>query len=48
MARKILSKRNFFDFESPDSAISAVSDDMKLMVSLQQGPKVSKAKRLNM
>jgi hypothetical protein len=26
----------------------SVSDDMKLMVSLQQGPKVSKAKPLNM
>jgi hypothetical protein len=27
MAREILSKRNFFDFESPDSAMS-VSDDI--------------------
>jgi hypothetical protein len=28
MAREILSKRNFFDFESPDSAIRRVSDDI--------------------
>jgi hypothetical protein len=28
MAREILSKRNFFDFESPDSTISAISHDI--------------------
>jgi hypothetical protein len=28
MAREILSKRNFFDFESPESAIKPVSDDI--------------------
>jgi hypothetical protein len=28
MAREILSKRNFFDFESPDSADKSVSDDI--------------------
>jgi hypothetical protein len=43
MAREILSKRNFFDFESPDSAISW----LKSMASLHQGPKVSNAKPLN-
>jgi hypothetical protein len=49
MAREILSKRNFFDFESPDSAISRFPMTlMKSMVSLHQGPKVSKAKPLNM
>jgi hypothetical protein len=46
---EILSKRNFFDFESPDSAISRFPMTlMKSMVSLHQGPKVSKAKPLNM
>jgi hypothetical protein len=45
----VLSKRNFFDFESPDSAISRFPMTlMKSMVSLHQGPKVSKAKPLNM
>jgi hypothetical protein len=49
MAREILSKRNFFDFESPDSAISrSPMTLMKSIVSLHQGPKVSKAKPLNM
>jgi hypothetical protein len=48
MAREILSKRNFFDFESPDSAISRFPMTlMKSMASLHQGPKVSKAKPLN-
>jgi hypothetical protein len=48
MAREILSKRNFFDFESPDSAISRVPMTlMKSMASLHQGPKISKAKPLN-
>jgi hypothetical protein len=48
MAREILSKRNFFDFESPDSAISQFPMTwMKSMASLHQGPKVSKAKPLN-
>jgi hypothetical protein len=42
IAREILSKRNFFDFESPDSAISrSPMTLMKLMASLHQGPKVS-------
>jgi hypothetical protein len=46
MIREILSKRNFFDFESPDSAISRFPMTlMKSMVSLYQGPK---AKPLNM
>jgi hypothetical protein len=45
MAREILSKRNFFDFESPDSAISRFPMTlMKSMASLHQGPKVSNAK----
>jgi hypothetical protein len=45
---EILSKRNFFDFESPDSAISRFPMTLtKSMVSLHQGPKVSKAKPLN-
>jgi hypothetical protein len=45
MAREILSKRNFLDFESPDSAISrSPMTLMKSIVSLHQGPKVSKAK----
>jgi hypothetical protein len=49
MAREIHSKRNFFDFESPDSAISrSPMTLMKSIVSLHQGPKVSKAKPLNM
>jgi hypothetical protein len=49
MAREILSKRNFLDFESPDSAISrSPMTLMKSIVSLHQGPKVSKAKPLNM
>jgi hypothetical protein len=49
MAREILSKRNFFDFELPDSAISRFPMIlMKSMVSLHQGPKVSNAKPLNM
>jgi hypothetical protein len=49
MAKEILSKRNFFDFESPDSAISRFPMTLiKSMVSLHQGPKVSKAKPLNM
>ncbi|CAH1382660.1 unnamed protein product [Tenebrio molitor] len=40
MAREILSKRNFFDFESPDSAISPFPMTlMKSMASLHQGPK---------
>jgi hypothetical protein len=44
MAREILSKRNFFDFESPDSAISRFPMTlMKSMASLHQGPKVSNA-----
>jgi hypothetical protein len=48
-AREILSKRNFLDFESPDSAISrSPMTLMKSIVSLHQGPKVSKAKPLNM
>jgi hypothetical protein len=48
MAREILSKRNFFDFESPDSAISGFPMTlMKSMASLHQGPKVSNAKPLN-
>jgi hypothetical protein len=39
MAREILSKRNFFDFESPDSAISRFPMTlMKSMASLHQGP----------
>jgi hypothetical protein len=47
MAREILSKRNFFDFESPDSAISRFPMTlMKSMASLHQGPKVSNAKPL--
>jgi hypothetical protein len=38
-------KRNFLDFESPDSAISRSPITlMKSIVSLHQGPKVSKAK----
>jgi hypothetical protein len=38
MAREILSKRNFFDFESPDSAISRFPMTlMKSMASLHQG-----------
>jgi hypothetical protein len=42
MAREILSKRNFLDFESPDSAISrSPMTLMKSIVSLHQGPKVS-------
>jgi hypothetical protein len=41
MAREILSKRNFFDFESPDSAISRFPMTlMKSMASLHQGPKL--------
>jgi hypothetical protein len=41
-------KRNFFDFESPDSAISQFPMTlMKSMASLHQGPKVSNAKPLN-
>jgi hypothetical protein len=28
MAREILSKRNFFDYEPPDSAISRFPDDI--------------------
>jgi hypothetical protein len=45
MAREILSKRNFLDFQSPDSAISrSPMTLMKSIVSLHQGPKVSKAK----
>jgi hypothetical protein len=45
MAREILSKRNFLDFESPDSAISRFPMTLlRSMVSLHQGPKVSKAK----
>jgi hypothetical protein len=48
MAREILSKSNFFDFESPDSAISQFPMTlMKSMASLHQGPKASKAKPLN-
>jgi hypothetical protein len=48
-ASEILSKRNFFDFESPDYAISRFPMTlMKSMASLHQGPKVSKAKPLNM
>jgi hypothetical protein len=48
MAREILSKRNFLDFESPDSAISrSPMTLMKSIVSLHQGPKVSKAKPLS-
>jgi hypothetical protein len=44
MAREILSKRNFFDFESSDSAISRVPMTLtKSMASLHQAPKVSKA-----
>jgi hypothetical protein len=44
MAREILSKRNFFDFESPDSAISRFPMTLKKsMASLHQGPKVSNA-----
>jgi hypothetical protein len=47
--RKILSKRNFFDFESSGTVISRFPMTlMKSMVSLHQGPKVSKAKPLNM
>jgi hypothetical protein len=39
-------KINFFDFESPDSAISRFPMTlMKSMVSLHQGPKVSKGKK---
>jgi hypothetical protein len=49
MAREILSNKNFLDFESPDSAISRYPMTlMKSIVSLHQGPKVSKAKPLNM
>jgi hypothetical protein len=49
MAWEILSKRNFFDFESPDSAISRFPmTSMKSMASVHQGPKVSKATPLNM
>jgi hypothetical protein len=45
----ILSERNFLDFESPDSAISRSPMTLiKPIVSLHQGPKVSKAKPLNM
>jgi hypothetical protein len=48
-AREILSKKNFFDLESLDSAISRFPMTlMKSMASLHQGPKVSKAKPLNM
>jgi hypothetical protein len=48
MVRKNLSKRIFFDFESPDSAISRFAMTlMKSIASLRQGPKVSKAKPLN-
>jgi hypothetical protein len=44
MAREILSKRNFFDFEPPDSAISRFPMTlMKSMAVLYQGVKVSKA-----
>jgi hypothetical protein len=43
------SSQNFFDFESHDSAISQFPMTlMKSMASLHQGPKVSKAKPLNM
>jgi hypothetical protein len=46
MAREILSKRNFLDFESPDSAISrSPMTLMKSIVSLHQGPKVSRANK---
>jgi hypothetical protein len=49
MAREILSKRKFFEFESPDSTISQFPMAlMKSMGSLPQGPKVLKAKPLNM
>jgi hypothetical protein len=44
--REILSKRNFFDFELPDDMSPMTL--MKSMASLHQGPKVSKAKPLNM
>jgi hypothetical protein len=45
--REILSKRNFLDFEYPGSAISrSPMTLMKSIVSLHQGPKVSKAKTL--
>jgi hypothetical protein len=47
--REILSKRNFFDFELPDSAVSRFPMTlMESMASLHQGPKVSKTKPLNM
>jgi hypothetical protein len=46
MAREILSKSNFFDFESPE--VDFPMTLMKSMVSLHQGPKLSKAKPLNM
>jgi hypothetical protein len=49
MAREILSKRNFFYFKSLDSAKSRFPMTlMKSVASLHQGPKVSKAKPLNM
>jgi hypothetical protein len=49
MAREILSKRNFFDFESPDYGISRFPMTLiNSMASVHQGPKVSKAKPLNM
>jgi hypothetical protein len=49
MAKEILSKRNFLDFESPDFAISrSPMTLMKSIDSLHQGPKVSKVKPLNM
>jgi hypothetical protein len=46
MAREILSKSNFFDFESPE--VDFPMTLMKSIVSLHQGPKVSNAKSLNM
>jgi hypothetical protein len=49
MAREILSKMNFFDFELADSPISRFPMTLiKSMACLHQGPKVSKAKPLNM
>jgi hypothetical protein len=46
MAREILSKRNFFDFDSTISRFPMTL--MKSMASLHQGPKVSKVKPLKM
>jgi hypothetical protein len=44
-----ISSQNFFHFESHDFAISQFPMTlMKSMASLHQGPKVSKAKPLNM